>query len=90
MFIIKFNNMIRNKWVWGIFATIVAVAFAGSDLTSCSNGNVADEGLGSLGGEPVRRMDYETVRRAIAFEIDNGGETFDNVEREGERILRGD
>ena len=82
MFIIKFNNMIRNKWVCGIFATIVAVAFAGSDLTSCSNGNVADEGLGSLGGEPVRRMDYETVRRAIAFEIDNGGETFDNVERE--------
>lgn len=82
MFIIKFNNMIRNKWIWGIFATIVAVAFAGSDLASCSRSNVADEGLGALDGETVRRMDYEIVRRSIAFEIENGGETFDNIDRE--------
>ena len=82
MFIIKFNNMIRNKWVWGIFATVVAVAFAGSDLTSCSRRSATDEGIGSLEGEPVRRLEYETVRRAVAFEIENGGEAFDNVERE--------
>ena len=82
MFIIKFNNMIRNKWVWGIFATVVALAFAGSNLTSCSRRGAADEGVGSLKGEPVRRMEYETIRRAIGFEIENSGEAIDNVERE--------
>lgn len=31
MFIIKFNNMIRNKWLWGAFAIIVAGAFIVGD-----------------------------------------------------------
>jgi hypothetical protein len=82
VFIIKFNKMIRNKWIWGIFATIVALAFAGSDF-SCSN-DIPDEGLGALDGKTVRRGEYESVRRFIAFEIENdrGSEAADSIERE--------
>ena len=32
MFIIKFNNMVKNKWIWAAFAIVVAVAFGASDM----------------------------------------------------------
>lgn len=81
MFIIKFNNMIRNKWVWGIFATVVAVAFAASDLYTGGKGDKGN-GVGSLNGEPVARAEYEIVRRAVMFESEGKKETVSNPERE--------
>ena len=36
MFIIKFNNMVKNKWIWAAFAIIVAVAFGASDMLSAN------------------------------------------------------
>lgn len=81
MFIIKFNNMIRNKWIWGIFATIVVLAFTASDI-SC----VTPEGelgtYGSLEGEAVSPREYETARATVAFEMERQGAQFDQVERE--------
>lgn len=81
MFIIKFNNMIRNKWIWGIFATIVAFAFAGSDL-SCGSKGDKGSGVGSLEGEPVSQAEYEIVRRSVMFENEGSKEPVTNPERE--------
>ena len=69
MFIIKFNNMIRNKWIWGVFATIVALAFTVSDI-SCFSRSAGNEenGVGSLNGKPVPIEDYELLRKAVTLE----------------------
>ena len=44
MVILKFNRLIRNKWVWGVFALIVSIAFVapngclyGSDSRSAAD-----------------------------------------------------
>lgn len=69
MFIIKFNNMIRNKWIWGVFATIVALAFTVSDISCFSRSAGSDEnGVGSLNGKPVPIADYGFFRKAISLE----------------------
>ena len=34
MVIHQFNKLIRNKWVWGVFAIIVSAAFCFEDLFS--------------------------------------------------------
>ena len=31
MVILKFNKLIRNKWVWGVFALLVSIAFIAPD-----------------------------------------------------------
>ena len=52
MFIIKFNNMVKNKWIWAAFALIVAIAFGASDILDASSrsGGRGSSGVGSLGG----------------------------------------
>ena len=80
MFIIKFNNMIHNKWVWGIFATVVAVAFAASDI-SCGQRN-RGTGAGTLGGEQVSAEDYRIMRNAVLLENDKNDKAVVNTERE--------
>ncbi len=62
MFIIKFNKMIRNKWLWGAFAVIVAGAFILSD-SMISSGAANDNGIGKLDGEPVDPQEFNTVYR---------------------------
>ena len=32
MVILQFNKLIRNKWVWGVFAVTVCAAFCFDDL----------------------------------------------------------
>ena len=73
--------MIRNKWIWGAFATVVAVAFVGSDM-SCSRKNNGDPGAGTLNGEAVSREDYALIRRAVAFEREQGSKKIQQPERE--------
>lgn len=70
MFIIKFNKMIHNKLLWGIFATIVVVAFAGSDLISGrrGGGNVR-EGIGVLDGEDITFREYDLVKQQVRMEL---------------------
>ncbi len=81
MFIIKFNNMIRNKWIWGAFATVVVVAFVGSDMMS-GGGEKQPQGAGTLGGESVSREEYSLLRRAVAFERERGDSKILQPERE--------
>lgn len=73
--------MIRNKWIWGAFATVVVVAFVGSDM-SCSQNNNGDPGAGTLDGEAVSREDYSLMRRAVALEREQGSKKIAQPERE--------
>ncbi|MBO7298305.1 MAG: SurA N-terminal domain-containing protein [Kiritimatiellae bacterium] len=71
MFIIKFNNMIRNKWLWGAFAVIVAGAFIMSDsmLSSSASG---DNGYGKLNGKAVDPQEFLTVSRIVELNRNMG------------------
>ena len=62
MFIIKFNNMVRNKWLWGAFALLVAVAFGASDIwSSASRGSDESVRIGLLGGKPVDPARFDAI-----------------------------
>jgi hypothetical protein len=68
MFIIKFNNMVKNKWIWAAFAIIVAVAFGASDMFSAASRRDGREGrLGSLGGKALDPALYQTVNHLIRY-----------------------
>ena len=55
MVIHQFNKLIRNKWVWGVFAIAISAFFA-FDFLVADIGREAPErgsGAGLLGGEQV-------------------------------------
>ena len=74
MFIIKFNNMVKNKWIWGAFAVLVAVAFAGSDILSGGYGSDkgADGSHGMLDGKPLDVALYQEAARSFEIESEFG------------------
>lgn len=56
MVIHQFNKLIRNKWVWGVFAVAISAFFAFDFLVADLNRNEPSRssgGAGSLGGEAV-------------------------------------
>ena len=54
MVIHQFNKLIRNKWVWGVFAVIISAAFCFEDLFSARERDDASRGsAGALAGESV-------------------------------------
>ena len=66
MFIIKFNNMVKNKWVWAAFALVVAIAFGASDILDASSrrsGGRGPSSVGTLAGKPVDPMRFEVLTR---------------------------
>lgn len=66
MFIIKFNNMVKNKWVWAAFATVVAVAFGASDIFGArARSRESESRIGYLGGKPVEPAQYDAVVRLM-------------------------
>ncbi len=69
MFINKFNNLIRNKWVWGIFAVFVCLAFVGTDLFSSRGRGGDGSSMGTLDGKPVTYQEYNQARTVADFEI---------------------
>ncbi|MCK5528502.1 MAG: SurA N-terminal domain-containing protein [Kiritimatiellae bacterium] len=67
MLITKFNKLIRNKVIWGIFAIIVGGSFAFGGMLSKwgDKSGKADKRQGSVGslfGENVSRQDFLTAR----------------------------
>ncbi|MBQ3811464.1 MAG: SurA N-terminal domain-containing protein [Kiritimatiellae bacterium] len=69
MFIIKFNNMVRNKWLWGAFALLVAVAFGASDIWSSASRNSGEsERIGLLGGKGVDPVQFDVLVRMLRLE----------------------
>ena len=57
MVIHQFNKLIRNKWVWGVFAIAISAFFAFdflvADLNRSSSEERSSTGAGTLGGEAV-------------------------------------
>lgn len=74
MFINKFNQLIRNKWVWGIFAVIVCFLFVASDLFR-GDGGAAAQAYGTLGGEAIPYEKYDIARLAVRIDhlLSTGG-----------------
>lgn len=52
MFISKFNKLIRNKFLWGVFAFIVVISFVAWG-TRTGGGGAQEEPAGTLYGKPV-------------------------------------
>ena len=66
MFIHHFNRLIRNKWVWGVFAVIISAFFAFDFLIPRGDGAVrSGQASGLLGGEEVKADEF----RAFAGDV---------------------
>ncbi len=64
MVIYHFNRIIRNRFVWGAFAVIIAFAFVSVDSCSTSSPGGHTK-AGSLDGKPVPSQTYQTLERYI-------------------------
>ena len=75
MVIQKFNKLIRNKWVWSVFAIIVSAAFCFDDslFSSSDSGSGERGGAGTLAGEAVDADEF----LAIADDIRGVGQQRD-------------
>ncbi len=66
MFIHHFNRIIRNKWIWGVFAVIISAFFAFDFLVPRGDGNVrSGRASGTLAGDEVSADEF----RAFAGDI---------------------
>ena len=62
MVILQFNKLIRNKWVWGVFAVIISAAFCFDDLFTTREREERVGGVaGKLAGESVKATDFDSV-----------------------------
>ena len=67
MFIHHFNRLIRNKWVWGVFAVIISAFFAFDFLLPRGDGDGrSGRGAGSLAGEDVKADEFTAYSNDIA------------------------
>ena len=62
MVILQFNKMIRNKWVWGVFAIAISAFFC-LDESLLRSGNEEEQvtGVGKLAGEEVDAKLFSTI-----------------------------
>ena len=65
MFINKFNKLIRNKWIWGIFAVIVCFLFVASDMFRGDSGSRGGSEFASFEGKPVDYRQYQNALLAV-------------------------
>lgn len=69
MVILQFNKLIRNKWLWGVFAIIVGGAFAFDflvdDLLRDGKRETNDVGVGTLGGETVSSAEFHAITEEV-------------------------
>lgn len=65
MFIQKFNKLIRNKWIWGIFAVIVCFLFVASDLFRGEGGSGRGNEFATLDGQTVDYRQYQNAMLAV-------------------------
>ena len=71
MVIQKFNKLIRNKWLWGVFAVIVGGAFAFDFMVDDLLRGGREErrsdggGAGTLAGEPVKADLFTSIAEDV-------------------------
>ena len=75
MVILQFNKLIRNKWVWGVFAIAVSAAFCFDDLfTARDRGDDVRAGeAGKLGEEKVDEKAFRPLVDEIR-KLERGGD----------------
>jgi len=76
MLISKFNKLIRNKFVWAVFAILVSLSMVGLFAPQPQDGGEPRRGeLGTLYGEPVSREALMQARLFVqSFQPVRGGE----------------
>ena len=72
MVIHHFNRIIRNKWVWGVFAVLISAFFAFDFIFSRDGSEREGGGAGKMGGETVSRANFEEVSRDVQFQYGYG------------------
>jgi hypothetical protein len=69
MVILQFNKLIRNKWLWGVFAIIVGGAFAFDflvdDLLRDGRRETNESGVGTLGGKTVSSAEFHAITEEV-------------------------
>lgn len=66
MVIHHFNRIIKNKWVWGVFAVLISAFFAFDFLIADRNGGRGDaDSAGEMDGGKVARARFEEVRQDV-------------------------
>lgn len=64
MVIQKFNRLIKNKWVWGVFAVLISAFFAFDFLFTGGDGERGDgTAAGTLGGKDVSAQRFGDLTR---------------------------
>ncbi len=61
MVIQQFNRLIRNKWVWGVFAVAISVFFAFDFLFTGGSPEASSDGAGKLGDKDVSYREFSTL-----------------------------
>ena len=69
MVIHHFNRIIKNKWVWGVFAVLISAFFAFDFIFDGRSDSRGTDGAGKLGGETVSPMQFEVARKDVGAEI---------------------
>ena len=69
MVIHHFNRIIRNKWVWGVFAVLISMFFAFDFIFDGRGDSRGPDGAGKLGGATVSRATFDDVRADVFAEI---------------------
>ena len=69
MVIHHFNRIIKNKWVWGVFAVLISAFFAFDFIFDGRSDSRGPEGAGKLGGETVPRVQFDDARMDVSAEI---------------------
>ena len=66
MVIHQFNKLIRNRWVWGVFAVAISAFFAFDFLIPSGGGDPEGRNsVGTLGGDPVTYAEFQAVANSI-------------------------
>jgi len=84
----KFNRLIRNKWVWGVFAVAISVFFA-FDFLFVGNDDQgrSASSIGKLAGEDVSYDEFSAVQSQVRRESARGSMDADAIDREAWRRL---
>lgn len=66
MFIYRFNRLIRNRFLWIVFAVVVAFAFLSVDSCVRNPGGDVSRAAGRLGGKAVDATDFSLAELFVA------------------------
>ena len=69
MVIHHFNRIIKNKWVWGVFAVLISMFFAFDFIFDGRRDTRGSDGAGKLGGETVPTAKFDEVRADVLAEM---------------------